>query len=104
MLAAIFCVAGLPAWAVSGYVRVNQRVQKLTFTAALFDPHGKFVTGKQADMELALKPESFERFSKTGINGVMKLEAPPGTYRLRMVVQEAFRGTLSATTKNLQIP
>jgi VWFA-related protein len=82
----------------------DRRVQKLTFTAALFDPHGKFVTGKQADMELALKPESFERFSKTGINGVMKLEAPPGTYRLRMVVQEAFRGTLSATTKNLQIP
>jgi hypothetical protein len=54
-------------------------------------------------MELALKPESFDRFSKTGINGVMQLEASSGTYRLRVAVQEA-HGAVSATTKNLQIP
>jgi hypothetical protein len=82
----------------------DRHVQKLTFIAALFDPQGNFVIGKQADMELALKPESFDRFSKIGINGVMQLEVPPGTYRLRVVVQESLHGTLSATTKNLQIP
>jgi VWFA-related protein len=82
----------------------DRQVQKLTFVAALFDPKGNFVTGKQADMELALKPESFDRFSKTGINGVMQLEAPSGSYRLRVIVQESLHGTLSATTKNLQIP
>lgn len=82
----------------------DRHVQKLTFIAALYDPQGSFVVGKQADMELALKPESFDRFSKTGINGVMQLEAPPGRYRLRVVVQEALHGTFSATTKNLQIP
>jgi VWFA-related protein len=82
----------------------DRHVQKLTYTAALFDPQGNFVIGKQADMELALKPESFDRFSKTGINGVMQLEAPSGSYRLRVVVQEALHGTLSATTKNLQVP
>src|SRR5208282_1324988 len=82
----------------------DRHVQKLTFIAALFDPQGKFVTGKQADMELALKPESFDRFSKTVINGVMQLETPPGTYRLRVVVLEAFHGTLTAATKTLQIP
>jgi VWFA-related protein len=81
----------------------DRHVQKLTFVAALFDPRGKFVTGKQADMELALKPESFDRLSKTGINGVMQLEAPAGPYRLRVVVQEAFHGRMSATTKELEI-
>jgi hypothetical protein len=82
----------------------DRHVQKLTFVAALFDPQGNFITGKQAEMNLALKPESFDRFSKTGINGVMQLEAPPGTYRLRMVVQEAVHGNISATSKEVQIP
>jgi VWFA-related protein len=82
----------------------DRHVQKLTFVAALFDPQNNFITGKQADMELALKPESFDHFSKTGINGAMQLEVPPGTYRLRVVVQESLHGALSATTKTLQIP
>ncbi len=81
----------------------DRHLQKFTFLAALFDPQGNFVTGKEADMELALKPESFDRFSKTGITGVMQLEVPPGTYRLRIVVQEAMHGDISATSKELQI-
>jgi VWFA-related protein len=82
----------------------DRQVQKLTFVAALYDPRGNFVTGKQAEMSLALKPESFDRLTKSGINGVMQLEAPAGAYRLRMVVQEAVHGAMSATTKELQIP
>ncbi len=79
-------------------------LQKLFFVAALFDAQGNFVIGKQAEMELALKPESFERFSRTGINGVMQLEVSPGTYHLRMVVREALHGNFTATTKEMQIP
>ncbi len=82
----------------------DRQVQKLTFVAALFDPQGNFVTGKQAEMSLALKHESFDRLAKSGINGVMQLEAPAGAYRLRMVVQEAVHGAMSTTTKELQFP
>jgi len=81
----------------------NRHVEKLTFVNALFDLQGNFVTGKEADMELALKPETFELLSKSGINGVMSLDAPPGMYRLRVVVQEAVHGNMSATSKNIQI-
>jgi VWFA-related protein len=81
----------------------DRHVQKVTFVAALFDSQNNFVTGKEADMDLALKPESFERYSKTGINGVMQLEAPPGTYRLRIVVQEALHGTIRAASKELRM-
>ncbi|MGB2641335.1 MAG: VWA domain-containing protein [Candidatus Acidiferrum sp.] len=83
--------------------RDDRHIEKLTFVAALFDPQGNFVEGKQAEMDLALKPENFERFSKSGISGVMQLEVPPGDYRLRMVVQEAVHGRMSAMSKELQI-
>jgi len=82
----------------------DRHVQKLTFVAALYGPEGNFITGKQAEMTLALKAESFDRFSKTGINGVMQLEAPPGAYRLRVVVREAVHGAMSAINKDLTIP
>ncbi|HEV2491078.1 MAG TPA: hypothetical protein VGT03_14830, partial [Candidatus Acidoferrales bacterium] len=77
--------------------------EQLTFVDALYDSQGKFVTGKVAEMDLALKPESFARFAKTGISGTMSLEAPPGAYRLRVVVEEAVKGEMSATSQNVQI-
>ena len=77
--------------------------EKLTFVAGLFDPQGKFITGKEAEMDLALKQDSFERFSKSGITGAMSLEAPPGNYRLRVVVEEAVKGEISATTQSVEI-
>jgi VWFA-related protein len=81
----------------------DQYVDMLTIVAALFDAQGKMIAGKEAQMELALKPESFERFSKTGISGAMSLEAPPGAYRLRVVAQEAIHGEMSATSQKVQI-
>jgi hypothetical protein len=84
-------------------VQQDRHVDMLTFVVALFDAQGKMVTGKEAQMQLALKPESFERFSKSGIDGGMSLEAPAGEYRLRVVVEEALHGEMSATSQNVQI-
>ncbi len=81
----------------------DRHVDLLTFVVALFDSQGKMVAGKEAQMQFALKPESFERFSKSGINGAMSLEAPPGTYRLRVVVEEAMHSEMSATSRQVQI-
>lgn len=81
----------------------DRHVDMLTFVAALFDSQGKLVTGKEAQMQFALKPETFERLSKTGINGGMSLEAPPGAYRLRVVVEEAMRGEMNAATRNIEV-
>jgi VWFA-related protein len=81
----------------------NRHVETLTFVAALFDTHGNMVAGKEAQMQLALKPDTFARFSKSGIDGAMSLEAPPGTYRLRVVVEEALRGEMTAASRNVQI-
>ena len=84
-------------------VEQDRHVDMLTFVTVLLDAQGKIVTGKEAQMRLALKAESFERFSKSGIGGGMSLEASAGEYRLRVVVEEALHGEISATTKNVQI-
>lgn len=84
-------------------MKEDRHVDMLTFVAALFDSQGKMVTGKEAQMQFALKSESFERFSKSGISGAMSLEAPPGSYRLRVVVEEALHNEMSATSQQVQI-
>jgi VWFA-related protein len=81
----------------------GRRVEMLTLVAALFDSGGNMVAGKEAQMQFALKPESFERFSKSGINGGLSLAAPPGAYRLRVVTEEALRNEISAATQNVKI-
>jgi len=81
----------------------DRHVDMLTFVIALFNSQGKMIAGKEAQMQFALKPESFERFSKSGISGAMSLEAPPGTYHLRVVVEEAMHSEMSATSQQAQI-
>jgi len=81
----------------------DRYINVLTLVIALFDAQGNMIAGKEARMQLALKPETFERFSKAGLGGTMTLEAPPGAYRLRVVVEEAMRGKMSATGRSVQI-
>lgn len=79
------------------------QLEKLTFVAALYDVQGAFVTGKEAEMDLALKPESYQRLADSGITGMLSLDAPPGYYSLRSVVQESAQGKITATTKKVHI-
>jgi VWFA-related protein len=81
----------------------DRRVQKLTMILGIFDAKGNFIVGKEADMELALKPATFERLSKEGIGGTVQFGIPPGTYRLRVVVQEGLHGSLSSVTRNVRV-
>lgn len=83
--------------------RQGRHVDSLTFVGVLLDAQGNLVVGKEAQMQFALKPDSFARFSKSGINADLTLAAHPGLYRLRVVVEEGFRGEISATTQNAQL-
>jgi VWFA-related protein len=78
-------------------------LEKLNFVAALYDLQRTFITGREAEMELALKPESYERLKETGITGVISLEAAPGFYTLKSVVQEGVQGKLTAETRKVHI-
>ena len=85
--------------------RAERRIQKLTFLAAFLDSSGNFVTGTQGDVELALKPETLERLGQQGgLNFRLPLQAPPGTYTLRGIVQEGLDGKMTVASQTMVLP
>jgi hypothetical protein len=81
----------------------DRQIQKLAFIGALMDANGNLVTAKEGAMELALKPESLARMQANGVNAALTLSAPPGQYRVRIVVQDA-DGKMAALSQSVEIP
>jgi len=81
----------------------NIRVERMIFITALFDMQGKYLGGVEAVMDMNLKDATFAQISKDGVDAHSTLEAPPGTYRLREVVQEVVGGKLHASSQTVAI-
>ena len=81
----------------------DRNVEQLNFVAALFDAKGEFVVGKEAELDLAFKAPTLERYSREGMNIQMSLTAPAGEYKLRAVVQETVEGKMAAVTQTAEI-
>jgi VWFA-related protein len=81
----------------------GRQTQKLAFIGALSDANGNLVTAKEGAMELALKPESLARMQASGVNAALTLSAPPGPYRVRIVVQDA-EGKMAALSQTVALP
>jgi VWFA-related protein len=81
----------------------NIRVERMIFITALFDMQGKYLAGVEAVMDMNLKDATFAQISKDGVDAHSTLEAPPGTYRLREVVQEVVGGKLAAKSQTVTI-
>lgn len=83
--------------------RSGVRTQQITFIAVLLDEQGVFVTGRESVIDMAFKEGTYARLLEQGVNSVVRLEAPPGIYRLRTVVEEAGAGRLSSFTERVEI-
>ncbi|HLK61916.1 MAG TPA: VWA domain-containing protein [Bryobacteraceae bacterium] len=81
----------------------DRRKQKVRVIAALFDKQANFVTGRQAEAEMALKDASFESLASQGLTISLSLHAPPGFYNLRVLVQEATSEKMTAVTRAITI-
>jgi VWFA-related protein len=77
--------------------------EQLGFVAALYDGKGNFVAGKEAEMTLALKQDTYDRLSRTGINATMALPVSGGTYRLRTVTREGAKGEIAAHDTEVKV-
>jgi VWFA-related protein len=81
----------------------NQRVERLIFISAFFDMQGHYLGGNETVMDMNLKGASYTQISKDGVDARTTLQAPPGTYRLREVVQEVVGGRLAASSRTVEI-
>ena len=82
--------------------RDDRHVQKLSFIGALLDAGGKMVTAKEGAMDLALKDATLTRLTSAGVNAGLSFTAPPGPYRLRVVVQDA-DGNIATQTQPVEM-
>jgi VWFA-related protein len=83
--------------------RQGRRTQKLTLVGALLDSHGAFVTGKRSELDLNLTDATFAQLAKAGFTVSMTLEAPPGSYAVRGVVEDALEGKLTAASGAVEV-
>jgi VWFA-related protein len=81
----------------------NVRNERLIFITALFDLQGHYLAGNEAVMDMNLKDATYAQISKDGVDAHATFQAPPGTYRLREVVQEVVGGRLAACSRTVEI-
>ncbi len=81
----------------------DRKVERVIYVTAVFDEKNNFVTGVEGIMDLRLRPETMATVSSQGLDATLSVQAPPGNYRLRLVVQEVGNGRIAAINRNVQI-
>jgi hypothetical protein len=81
----------------------DRQTQRITIVAAFFDSQGKMVAAKEGRMDLALKPETYQRMSGSGVNADLSFPMAPGVYKLRVVVEEAVKGGIASSTYPIEV-
>jgi VWFA-related protein len=84
-------------------MRDGALVQRLDMVAALLDGKGDFVAGREGVAELALSQASFTRLATGGFNMVLRVDAPPGSYQLRVVAADDGEEHVSAITLPVEL-
>ena len=83
--------------------RNERHVERLIFITALFDSENHFLVGVQQVMDLSLKDGTLAQLFSGGLTANLSMQPPPGTYRLREVVQETGSGRIGALSKTVEI-
>lgn len=81
----------------------GRRVQRIAFTTALIDAHGKIAAAKESFMDLSLTEATYKRLAASGLNAKISLQVPPGTYRLRQVSEEALDGKIACSSHMIAV-
>jgi len=82
----------------------GRSVDKLIFHTTLFDRDGKYVTPKEASLDLHLKDATLEKFTQSGINAKTSFQVAPGTYQVREVVRDTESKEMSALNCIVEVP
>lgn len=83
-------------------VQQGRKTGKVRIVSALKDANGAIVAAKEATMDLALKDRTYTRLTMNGLTAKLTLEAPPGSYQLREVVEDG-GGKMSCSTNPIEV-
>jgi VWFA-related protein len=82
----------------------DRYVDKLIFHTALFDCDGKYLTAKDASLDLHLKDATFAKFFHSGLNASTNFPVSPGTYLVREIVRDTDSNETSALNCVVEVP
>ena len=78
-------------------------LQQLTFVSAIEDAQGNFIAGKQAVMDLRVKPAKLASMQSGGLHIVESFSLPKGVYTLRQVVRELVQDRIAASNTAIEL-
>jgi VWFA-related protein len=82
----------------------DRSVDNVAFAVGLFDPDGKYVTGRQFTYALALNDATRAEMEKSGLSLKTNVSAKIGAYTLRVVVRDSQGGQLAALSQAVEVP
>jgi VWFA-related protein len=100
---ALKVVVHVPGHSLSFKKENKRHNERLIFITALFDSQNHYLAGTELVMDMTLKDATFTQISHDGVDAKATLQAPPGTYRLRQVVQEVVGGRIATTSRDVEI-
>jgi VWFA-related protein len=82
----------------------GRNLNRLVFVTALFDRDGRYVAGKERDLDLNLRDSSLEKLEQSGIHLKTNFDLKPGVYLVRQIVRDREGGQVSGVTQSVEIP
>jgi VWFA-related protein len=82
----------------------GRNLAELTVVVGLFDRNGIYVDGKQNEVALRLKDETFDQWMRSGIKLACNLDAEHGSYLVRLVVRDGEGRAMSGHNAAVEIP
>jgi VWFA-related protein len=82
----------------------DRHLNNLTFVTVLFDRDGKYVMGKEKQVEFRLRDATLAGLTRTGITVKTEFDLKPGTYLVRQIVRDSEAGQLSGLNRSVEIP
>jgi hypothetical protein len=78
-------------------------VNALTFVAAIFGRDGKFVTGREKQLQLDLPDATLRQLLATGIDVTFTFQLKPGDYTVRELVTDSQEHRLTALSREVEV-
>ena len=83
--------------------RGERSLDEVTFTVALFDRNGKFISGSQQSRSLALTKTTLADLEKSGLSFQAHVPVKTGAYTVRVVVRESQGGEMAALSRPVEV-